>query len=80
MTITADASDNVGVTQVEFYVDGTLECTDTTAPFGCEWTVPAPPWRVYEIQAIASNAAENSGSSSIVTVTSVHSAGPGRNN
>jgi len=33
ITITATASDNVGVTRVEFLVDGALQCTDTTAPY-----------------------------------------------
>ncbi len=31
--ITASATDNVGVTRVEFQVDGNLKATDTTAPF-----------------------------------------------
>jgi subtilisin family serine protease len=42
VTITADAADNVGVTMVEFYVDNSLKCTDTTAAFSCSWLVPNP--------------------------------------
>ncbi len=34
-TATADASDNVGVTKVNFYYKGYLKCTDTTAPYSC---------------------------------------------
>ncbi|WP_224368939.1 Ig-like domain-containing protein [Hyalangium versicolor] len=33
VTLTADASDNVGVTKVEFYVDTILVGSDTTAPY-----------------------------------------------
>jgi hypothetical protein len=33
ITLSATASDNVGVTKVEFYVDGVLKSTDTTAPY-----------------------------------------------
>ncbi len=33
VTFNAAASDNVGVTKVEFYVDGTLKGTDTAAPY-----------------------------------------------
>ncbi|AWT34378.1 hypothetical protein GCM10008956_25600 [Deinococcus arenae] len=33
VTFTANASDNVGVTKVEFYDNGTLIATDTTAPY-----------------------------------------------
>jgi subtilisin family serine protease len=42
VVITANASDNVGVTMVEFYVDNSLKCTDTTAAFSCSWLVPSP--------------------------------------
>lgn len=38
--ISANSSDNVGVTSVEFYVDGSLLCTDTSAPYSCVWSVP----------------------------------------
>lgn len=33
ITISANASDNVGVTRVEFYIDGTIFSTDTGAPY-----------------------------------------------
>ncbi|MBP7832708.1 MAG: hypothetical protein KA035_02955, partial [Candidatus Levybacteria bacterium] len=35
VTISATAADNVGVTRVEFFVDGVLRCTDTTAAYTC---------------------------------------------
>ena len=42
VTITATATDNVGVTRVEFSVNGSLQCTDTAAPYSCVWRVPNP--------------------------------------
>jgi PKD repeat protein len=35
-TATATAADNVGVTKVNFYYNGYLKCTDTTAPYSCQ--------------------------------------------
>ncbi|MBN1329336.1 MAG: S8 family serine peptidase [Candidatus Heimdallarchaeota archaeon] len=35
VTITASATDNVGVTRVEFYADGSLIGTDTSSPYTC---------------------------------------------
>lgn len=65
VTITATASDNVGVTRVEFLVNGTLQCTDTTAPYSCVLRFPAAPNRTYQLQARAFDAAGNSATASI---------------
>jgi beta-glucanase (GH16 family) len=35
VTISANASDDVAVTKIEFYVNGTLTCTDTSAAYTC---------------------------------------------
>jgi hypothetical protein len=70
VTITASASDAMGVSRVEFYVNGNLKCTDTTASYSCSWRVPRGKGKSYQIQARAYDAAGNSGSSSIVTVKS----------
>ena len=59
VTLTANASDNVGVTRVEFYVNGNLQCTDTAAAYTCNWKVPNPPNRTYSIQARAFDQAGN---------------------
>lgn len=68
-TITASASDNVGVTRVEFLVNGALQCTDTSAPYSCNWRVPNPPNRTYQIQARAFDLAGNSATASIQVTT-----------
>jgi hypothetical protein len=70
VTITATASDNVGVLKVEFYVNGGLLSTDTTAPYAASWRVPNARGRTYSLQTKAYDAAGNVGSSSVVNVTS----------
>ena len=68
-TIAASASDNVGVTRVEFLVNGALQCTDASAPYNCSWRVPNPPNRTYQIQARAFDQAGNSATASIQVTT-----------
>jgi glucose/arabinose dehydrogenase len=65
VAINATANDNVGVTRVEFLVNGALKCTDTSMPYNCNWRVPAAPNKSYQIQARAFDAAGNSGTASI---------------
>lgn len=68
VAINATASDNVGVTRVEFLVNGALQCTDTAAPYSCSWRVPNPMNKTYQLQARAFDAAGNSATAA-VTVT-----------
>lgn len=70
VTITADASDNVGVTRVEIWVNNSLLCADGVEPYSCTWQVPAPPKRTYQLQAKAFDAAGKVGLSAIVEVMS----------
>lgn len=65
VTITATASDNVGVTRVEFRINGALQCTDTTAPYSCSWRVPRTSNQTYQIQARAFDQAGNTGTAAI---------------
>lgn len=65
VSLTANASDNVGVTKVEFYVNNKLFCTKTTTPYACSWKVPGRPHVIYVITAKAYDAANNSASSSV---------------
>jgi hypothetical protein len=60
-TIRTEASDNVGVARVEFYVDLVGKCVDTVAPFTCNWVVPKGQGLWYLIEAVASDAAGNYG-------------------
>ena len=68
VTISADASDNVGVTSVEFFVDGGSVGVDATAPYSVVWTADAGP---HTLTAVASDANGNTGSASAVNVTGV---------
>jgi subtilisin family serine protease len=70
VTIQAGASDDVGVTRVEFYVDGRLQCSVSTAPYTCAWSVPPANKRTSSLYALAFDAAENAGRSALVTVIS----------
>jgi Bacterial Ig domain len=50
--ILVNASDVSGVSKVEVYVNGNLKCTDTVAPYSCDWKVPRRS-RVVELKAKA---------------------------
>ncbi len=78
ITITATASDNVGVTQVQFFVDGVLLSTDTAAPYSAAWNTTSTIDGVHALTAQASDGASNSGMSTSVNVT-VDNTGPAVN-
>lgn len=64
VTVTASASDNVGVKQVQFYLNNNLICTDLAAPYQCQMRLPKKA-RTSTIKAVASDAAGNTSQSSI---------------
>jgi hypothetical protein len=68
-TISASASDNVGVSRVEFYSGSTLLGTDTTAPYSYDWNTTAVANGSYSLTSKAFDAAGNSASSAAVSVT-----------
>ncbi len=61
--LTADASDDTGITKVEFYVDDILYATDTTTPYGITWDVAADTMSEgkHTVSALAYDAAGNLG-------------------
>jgi hypothetical protein len=65
ITLAANASDNVGVTRVEFYVDGVLKATDTSAPFSASLDSTTLANGSHVLLAKAFDAAGNVGSSSV---------------
>lgn len=69
VSVTANASDNVGVTKVEFYADGALRTTDTTSPYSWSWDTTTFANSSHTLVAKAYDAAGNAGTSSNVTVT-----------
>ena len=69
VTVEASATDNVGVAKVEFYVDGALKSTDTTAPYQFAWSTGTVPNGSHALQSKAYDAVNNAGTSTPVTVT-----------
>jgi hypothetical protein len=68
ITVTATASDNVGVAKVDFYVDGMLKSTDTSSPYSYVWITTALSNGTHTLQAIAADAAGNSASTAVMSV------------
>lgn len=68
-TVTANATDNVGVQRVEFLVDGALKGTDTTAPYSYAWDSTGTANGSRVLTARAFDSAGNSATSAGVTVT-----------
>jgi poly(hydroxyalkanoate) depolymerase family esterase len=77
LAVTAAASDNVSVTRVDFFVDGILKGSDTTAPYAATIDTTALTNASHAISARAFDAANNVGSSSTVTVTVQNGGGGG---
>ena len=69
VSVAAQAADNVGVTKVEFYVDGALQATDTASTYSFNWDTTLAANGTYTLTATAYDAAGNSATSSPVQVS-----------
>jgi hypothetical protein len=69
VSIQANASDNVGVTRVDFLVDGSLLSSDTTAPYAASWNTTGAANGTHSLTARAFDAANNQRTSAAVSVT-----------
>src|SRR6266571_1372463 len=69
VSVAVAASDNVGVTRVELYLNGALAGTSTTVPATFSWSTITCPNGSCNLQTRAYDAAGNSGSSAVVSVT-----------
>ncbi|HEU4951031.1 MAG TPA: Ig-like domain-containing protein, partial [Holophagaceae bacterium] len=69
ITLSASASDNVGVTKVEFYVDGALKGTDTSSPYSMSLDSTTLSNASHSLVAKAYDAAGNVGTSTTVSFT-----------
>lgn len=68
VSLTASASDNVGVAGVKFYVDGVLQgAEDTASPFALSWNSVATTTGSHSAFAVARDAANNYATSSSVS-------------
>jgi beta-lactamase superfamily II metal-dependent hydrolase len=68
-SVSASATDNVGVTKVEFYLDGALKSTDTTSPYSWSWNTTTATNGSHSLTSKAYDAALNVGTSTTVNVT-----------
>jgi hypothetical protein len=69
VSVSATASDNVGVSKVEWYKDGALRGTDTTAPYLWTWDTTLDADGAHVLQTKAYDAAGNIGASAQISVT-----------
>src|SRR5205823_3484129 len=70
VTVSASASDNVGVSGVQFFVDGTaVGPLDTAAPYSYSWNTTTLSNGTHVLSAKATDAAGNATTSAAVTVT-----------
>lgn len=67
--VRANASDNVGVTRVDLWVDGALAASDGSAPYEFAWNTSAETDGAHTLQVRAHDASGNTGSSATHTVT-----------
>lgn len=72
VSLTASATDNVGVTKVEFYVNSSLVTTETATPYVYSWNTSSLAAGTYTLMAKAYDAAGNVGQSSNVSVSVVN--------
>jgi YD repeat-containing protein len=74
--LSASASDNIGVTQVQFFVDNstTALATDTTSPYTASWDTTTATNGAHTLRAVARDAAGNTTTSTVnVTVANAAS-------
>ncbi|RKH34854.1 hypothetical protein D7Y13_02045 [Corallococcus praedator] len=69
VTVTANATDDVGVARVDFFDGTSLIGSSSTAPFSASWNTASVMAGVHSLTAQAFDAAGNSGTSSAVNVT-----------
>jgi poly(hydroxyalkanoate) depolymerase family esterase len=69
VTVSADASDDVGIDHVEFLLDGGLLGSDASAPYAITWNAATASDGAHALQARAVDLAGNVGTSALVNVT-----------
>ena len=75
VTVSANATDNVGVAGVQFLLDGVaMAAEDTVAPYGVSWDTTTAASGTHVLKAVARDDAGNTTTSSSVTVTVSNSA------
>ncbi|MFH1352060.1 MAG: Ig-like domain-containing protein [bacterium] len=57
VNISAAASDNIGISKVEFYIDGDLKSTDSSSPYNWDWDTISYGESTHTVKVIAYNTA-----------------------
>src|SRR5262249_44703872 len=77
ITVSANASDNVGVTGVQFFLDGNaLGNEDTSSPYSVSWDTTTAANGTHTMTARARDAANNATTSTSVSVTASNATDP----
>jgi hypothetical protein len=69
VTVTATATDNVGITSFQLYIDGTQVASGATSPLNYSWNTGNTANGTHTIYSTSFDAAGNMGTSSTITVT-----------
>ncbi|SDD10423.1 Serine protease, subtilisin family [Massilia sp. PDC64] len=73
VSVSVNASDNVGVARVDLMVNGTVVASDTAAPYGFSWDSTGVANGMASLVAVAYDAAGNAGQSAAVAVNVANS-------
>jgi thermitase len=68
VTVGVSASDDVGVSKVELYINGILYATDSIVPYNFSWDTSLYNNGPYNLEAVAYDSSGNMGESNLVTV------------
>lgn len=68
VTISVSATDNVGVSRVDLYINGVFYASDNLEPFTFVWDTSNSPEGIYYLEAIASDNSGNKGNSNVIMV------------
>ena len=69
LAVGVNASDNIGITRIELFVDGTMLSTNTTTPASFVWDTTAVGNGLHTLQAKAYDAANNVGATPLTTIS-----------
>ena len=69
VVVDVTAGDNVGVVKVDLFVDGVFFVSDTATPYSFAWDTSALPNGAHTLQAVATDAANNSAGTTPISVT-----------
>ena len=78
LAIKIEATDNVGVALIQFFVDNSLKCESTTSPLTCTWNAKKASLGQHSLRARARDATDNV-TDTVITVTVIRGGGGGGN-